>query len=410
MKAVIDDRVSFTMRPDADVSVLYIGYALSDYSAPHPSMAALHLAKHNVSVCYLAWGSERPKKCVIDTDALTYVPISGRRNYVSAVKLLYKLLQTLRRNRFDICYIQAGPQSPFGFVASTIFRRVTFIYHTQDYLERGHYRFYRFFERLMARRARVVICNEPNRARYMASDYRLASMPSIIRTALPSWWPQPNSRTEIRTQLLQNLAPAIRDNVCLVAAGGPYRADRMSPQVVDALALLPNKYAIVFTAMPPNSPSAVSLEEHLKRRPELKGRFIIQNPDDFDSLLKVYQACDVGLLLYPNNSVGHFYQYPGRLTEYLRGGLTLVASNFPPFELLFLRYDLGALVDSEEPRSIANGILLNGELPAEETAKRREQLVALAFNELAYERDAERVFGELFDQIRVAKRKLMSSG
>jgi glycosyltransferase involved in cell wall biosynthesis len=115
----------------------------------------------------------------------------------------------------------------------------------------------------------------------------------------------------------------------------------------------------------------------------------------YTELLKVVAACDVGILLYPNNCIGHFYQAPGRLTEYLRCGLPVVTSDFPGLELLFLKYNLGEVAEPYSPTAIATAIRLLCEVPEADVAKRRIRLTKLSLTDLAYEEQAQAVFDRI---------------
>jgi glycosyltransferase involved in cell wall biosynthesis len=183
---------------------------------------------------------------------------------------------------------------------------------------------------------------------------------------------------------------AIGEDACLIAAGGAYAADRMSPPLLDAFARLPGHYALVFTSMGEGSARLAQLRARIGGA-EWGRRVVALGELDFARLLECYAACDLGVLLYPNSGIGHYYQAPGRLTEYLRCGLAIVASNFPGFELLFCRHAIGATADPNDPASIAAALRSLGEMPAPERAARRARLVELALGELAYEAQAEAV-------------------
>jgi glycosyltransferase involved in cell wall biosynthesis len=118
--------------------------------------------------------------------------------------------------------------------------------------------------------------------------------------------------------------------------------------------------------------------------------------EPFDKLLEYAANADVGILLYPNDGIGNFYQYPGRLTEYAVCGLPFVASNYPGFESLKTKYRIGATCNPYDPKSIASAII---EICGNDDYQREEmrRSVRRVFVEnLAYEHEA----GHLLEAVR----------
>jgi len=96
-------------------------------------------------------------------------------------------------------------------------------------------------------------------------------------------------------------------------------------------------------------------------------------------------ASDVGILLYPDDGIGSFYQAPGRLSEYLRCGIPIIASNFPGLELLVIKYDLGRVCEPTSPASIADAIRTVCEVGSSAASRRRERIRHLAERHFVYD-------------------------
>ena len=359
-------------------------------------MAAFTLARQGNSVTFLAWGNDAPADWLTECAKGIKYKIYPKRSWFSAFRFLLTVARTLILARLDCLYVQGAQQTPFVLWLLCLPARFEVVYHTQDYLDPGQNWFYEICERLFAKHADWVIINEPNRARFMASSYRIRKMPEVIRTALPAWWQIPDRDETFRQALIKTSGLVNVDHLRLIVAGGAYRDDRMSPQLLEALATLPTNYVVVFTACPPGSTTRQRCEEHA-RRLKLDNRVIFYEAPDYLDMLRLISACDIGILLYPNHCIGHFYQSPGRLTEYLRCGLPIVASQFPGLELLVMKHRLGEVADSYIPESIAIAIRKLGDVLEPESAMRRQRLRQVAQTDLAYETQALPVFEKVLD-------------
>ncbi|RCX32254.1 glycosyltransferase [Thioalbus denitrificans] len=375
--------------------IVFLGYPIGDDGAPHQAMSALQLSRNNISVTYIAWGNQPPPDWLVEYPQLNYILVK-KSGVASALLLVKRMLHEARKARVKYIYVQGAQQTPFAAILWMLGSRRRTIYHTQDFLGPGQHWLYEITEQFVARRADVVICNEVNRARFMASLYRLPKMPEVVPTALPADWPVPARDESLRRGLLSRLGMEELSGARLVIAGGPYGVDRMSPESLRALAQLPDNFALVFTGMDDSSRRA-QLEAD-PGYPAVCGRVLCLERLPFDYLLRVYAACDIGLLLYPNSGIGHFYQCPGRLTEYLRCGLPVVAANYPGLDLLVRRHDIGAVADPYDPEEIGDVLARLGGVSSEELAATRARVQQIAVSNMNYEREAGRVWKRVFER------------
>lgn len=366
------------------MNILYFGYPSTSNRAPHQEMAAIYLAKAGHRVDFLAWGApgEEPAPA---PEGLVYtlVPKTG---LGSAFALLTTLVvRVAGSKRYDVVYVQGAQQTPFLFWLPFLKGRKRLVYHSQDYLEPRRHRFYERFERHFARHADYVVSNEINRGRFMKSYYGLDHEPVVVRTALPAWWNIPPRNDEQRHRILETAGVADRSEAVIIVAGGPYRDDRMSPQLMEAFARLPGNHVLVFNGMgmEKGGGNRTACEQKMQEV-GVRERVVFLERLSFADLLGLYSAGDVGVMLYPNDGVGHFYQCPGRLSEYLRGGLRIVTCNFPGLELLMLKYGIGEVCNPEKPEEIAVALCSAGE----KAAPLRPRTLELANDEFVYEKTA----------------------
>ena len=67
-------------------------------------------------------------------------------------------------------------------------------------------------------------------------------------------------------------------------------------------------------------------------------------------------SADIGIVLTQDTCLNHHYSLPNKLFEYLHAGLPVVGSKIPEVERIIREYQVGELVDPEDPNSIADGI------------------------------------------------------
>lgn len=286
---------------------------------------------------------------------------------------------------------------PFFLISPFISGR-RIVYQTQDFLEPNRHPFWCFFEKRVARKAALVVVNEENRGRFLASLYKLRKLPVVLRTSLPKDYYKPSLTPVERTELLIRLG--LPTNKILILNPGGYAAIRCTPYLVQALMLLPQNVHLVFSGVTESDvskyaardPSISSFVDQLTPRMHGVGRL------NYKDLLELMATCHVGILLYPNDGVGNYYQCPGRMAEYLGCGLPFVTSNFPGLELQVLKYQLGATCVPYDPQSIAAAIIKVSNFSEEDRAR----LKALSLHELSYDEQSkifESAMGRVFKDL-----------
>ncbi len=65
---------------------------------------------------------------------------------------------------------------------------------------------------------------------------------------------------------------------------------------------------------------------------------------------------DLGVWTLPNLSKNFYFALPNKIFEYLAAGLPLVCANFPEARAIIERYEVGAVFDPYDPRSIAKAL------------------------------------------------------
>jgi hypothetical protein len=353
-------------------------------SAPHPFMAAYWLKTRGYEVRIICQGGRGSfaASSVLGTGPVTSLPNSGVAFQASLTREI--LRQRARHGGNAVYYLHGHVVTQAAYFALLGVSRQRIIYHTQDFIEPGRYPHWEFFERRFARRAGWVISNEINRARALMSCYGLKQMPTVVPTALPKDWLLPDRDSTLRQAMLARVGREDDENCRLIMHEGGFAQVRCGRQLVEAFTRLPVNFILVFTGLKPASEEFITLQR-LTSEHGLASRVVVLERLDFGDLLRHTASCDAGILLYPNDGIGNFYQCPGRLTHYLGCGLPVVASNFPGLELLTLKHDLGKVCDPQSSAAIAEAIRSVAGRTKGELARQAVRLRNLSRGELAYE-------------------------
>jgi hypothetical protein len=190
-----------------------------------------------------------------------------------------------------------------------------YIYHSQDWIADAQTILSRL-ELQVVRCAPIVIWNEPGRAARAKEMSGRKGDILILPTYLPREFFAPERSDRVRQELAKKSGVALEDMIVIFAGGG-FSSERLSEQFIEAQKIGCKSTVTVFTGT--------------NRLPDI---FAASNIVDlgclsYEEMFEVMASSDIGLLLYDYaNSFGHQYQQPGRLTDYLKCGLAIIATPF----------------------------------------------------------------------------------
>lgn len=204
----------------------------------------------------------------------------------------------------------------------------------------------RLTERLLIGAADAVIAVTRGRGEVMKTMYPRIRGPWIVENC-----PHPTDETAPTGLLRSRLG--IGPDTVLVLYQGIIAWERGIEQLLDAAPLL--RGTGVRIAIVGHDVTGGTLPARAAS-PELGGLVDILPPVPSEKLPELTADADAGLILFRNTCLNHYYSLPNKLYEYMMAGVPIIASDLPEIARVIREYDIGRLVDPEDPASIAAAI------------------------------------------------------
>ncbi len=297
------------------------------------------------------------------------------------------LRRHLARADPDILYVVDSWSIPMVWLATAgklRWPRTSVVYHTFEWIEPAvHGRARCHLEKLMCRRADLVVNVDRTRGRVQQLVYGLARTPLWVRNSLSRDYPVPVPSSEARRRLLGQHPP--EDSVAVVCPSSMH-PDRRGVEIVRAVAKLPPRFRLAAIA------GSGPYQDECARVAEASGasdRVTFLPRMSFHEAMTCAANADIGLVLHDGKSpsLGNYLANPMRLSMFAASGIPVVATDLPSVAEEVYRHGLGVCCDSSEPGSIAAAIE-RLERSALLKKPRNETIVAAFREETCFERRA----------------------
>ena len=118
----------------------------------------------------------------------------------------------------------------------------------------------------------------------------------------------------------------------------------------------------------------------------------------FDEMLEYLAIADIGITPLQPGDKNTYYSLARKFLEYVAAGIPVIVSDFPEYKALVEKYDLGLLIDPENPQEIAAAV--NRLVEDQQLRVQLGENAARAFEvELNWEVESRKLF-ELYDNLR----------
>ncbi len=196
-------------------------------------------------------------------------------------------------------------------------------------------------EHLLIRQADAVITVSEGIADELARLYRIPR--PVVVVNCPEW-SSPGRSNRLRDEL------GIPAGLKVALYLGRVAAGRGIEPFLEAVQRRPNVAGVVLGDGPLLHKLRQRVESGAWQRVYLPGRV---SPVD---LPEYTASADVGAALIQANCRSYYLALPNKLFEYLHAGIPVVGSNLPEIARVIRGYDVGEVVDSDDPASIAGGL------------------------------------------------------
>ncbi len=205
---------------------------------------------------------------------------------------------------------------------------------------------FRLTEKRLIYGADAVIAVTPSRGEAMLSMYPGLKRMVIIENSSIPVADLPSSRY-LRDRL------DLPDSTVVALYQGVICPERGLEELVNAAQILKNE-RIAIVIMGHDSWSGTL--ERIAGEADLEGILFLVPPVPSEDLLEITVSADIGLILFQNTCLNHFYSLPNKLYEYMMAGLPVIASNFPEMSRIITENRSGLLIDASSPEEIADAI------------------------------------------------------
>jgi glycosyltransferase involved in cell wall biosynthesis len=302
--------------------------------APTARYLAAGLARHGFAVDFYTARNRWSPPPAVEHDAVRVFVMPGEqqrlREPIYGIVLMFLAWSFYRclRRRPDVL-VGCGIRGLFVASLISLFLRRPVVYHSMELYPSWEWkslagRFYKAVERWCNRRARASLIQDPMRAGILAADNRIAPDSIVIFPVAPFGPARRQPATLLRDRF--RIAPETR---IILHAGGVFAGFSLAPQVVTAAQEWPADWVLVMHCN--QRPEDAGRLEQL-RQLDRAGRVVFSlEPVPAEQVPDLIASADVGLAVYAraDDNIYHLGLSSGKLGEYLRCGVPVVASDFP---------------------------------------------------------------------------------
>lgn len=265
-----------------------------------------------------------------------------------------EIIQYVNNNDIDAIIFENVDLMPDMWMIKQIVRRPpNMIYLCSELAVKKRQIPYRIFEAMMIKHIKGMIINNIYRAKYITKKYRKKVNYAVIPNTLYS--------TEIcvekaRACMKYFKKAKTKAKEVIIIYQGIVTKERCIMEICKAMTLLEcNNKLIIIGAKKQESSYVNRVMEYIEEA-GMSERIRVVPWMDYKTMISLTKSADIGILLYRNVNLNHYYCAPNKLYEYMSSGVPCIAPKYPEMEEIIEGNNIGVVVDPENPDEIAKAI------------------------------------------------------
>lgn len=137
----------------------------------------------------------------------------------------------------------------------------------------------------------------------------------------------------------------------LILQGAGINVDRGAEELVSAMEYLPECFLVIV-----GSGDVIVQLKLMARQLKVNSRVLFRPKMPYGEMMQYTLNADLGLTLDKDTNLNYRFSLPNKIFDYLKAGIPVLSSDLPELRKVIEQYDIGALVQSHDPKEIAREI------------------------------------------------------
>lgn len=141
------------------------------------------------------------------------------------------------------------------------------------------------------------------------------------------------------------------DRFVLILQGAGINIDRGAEELIEAMVHLPESFLAIV-----GSGDVIEILKSRSRELALADRVVFHPKMPYGEMMQYTLNADLGVTLDKDTNLNYRYSLPNKIFDYMKAGIPVLSSNLPELRKVIEEFDIGSVVESHEPKAIAEAV------------------------------------------------------